>query len=188
VSQPLIPSERTVHHATPWCTLVSSPAPDGKPYYMLEVADYVGIVATSRGRLLLVKQFRPIAGRVTLELPSGHVEAGENPEAAARRELLEETGYTASEMQLMGVLVPDVGRLTNRMWCYHAPDAVPPSTPVALEEGLELETPAIAEALAAFSSGAVDHALNVAVMFLAVSQGRLPLHPPSSVGVPHVTA
>lgn len=166
-------SERTLLHSTPWCNFVSIPAPDGKPYFLLEVGDYVGVVATSQDRLLLVRQFRPVVGRVTLELPSGHIEPGELPEAAARRELIEETGYTADEIHLMGVLAPDVGRLANRMWCYHAPDAIPPATPVTLEEGVELETLSIGEGLAAASNGTIDHALNLAVMFLAVSQGRL---------------
>jgi ADP-ribose pyrophosphatase len=171
-------SHRTVLHATPWCTLVSLPAPDGSPYYMLESADYVCVVATARDRLLLVRQFRTVVGRVTLELPSGHVEAGEEPAAAARRELLEETGYRADRLELMGVLAPDVGRLANRMWCYFAPDAAEPALGVTLEPGVSLETVAIREGIAAAGNGTIDHALHLAAMFLAVAQGKISLgHP-----------
>lgn len=47
------------------------------------------------GRIVLVRQFRSVWGRSSWECPAGHAEPGETPEAAARRELSEETGYTA---------------------------------------------------------------------------------------------
>ncbi len=55
----------------------------------------VGIVAIVRpaGELILVRQFRPPAGRYLIELPAGLIDPGETPETTAERELLEETGY-----------------------------------------------------------------------------------------------
>ena len=68
------------------------------PFYMLELPDYVSVIALTPAReLLLVRQHRPVVGRETLELPSGHVDPGERPEDAARRELLEETGFDAPQ-------------------------------------------------------------------------------------------
>src|SRR5262249_31008303 len=111
---------------TPWFSVSTVRLDDGQPYYMLDLPDYVSVIAvTADGRMIFVRQYRPVVGRDTIELPSGHVDAGESPEAAGRRELLEETGYVAGEMQLMGTLVPDVGRLANRMWCYFAPRVTP---------------------------------------------------------------
>ena len=98
----------------------------GAPVHItpLQTKDYVSVVAvTEDGRLLLVRQFRPAVGRMTLELPSGHVEPGETPEQAARKELLEETGYLADTFTLLGNLSPDTGRLGNRMWCFFAKGA-----------------------------------------------------------------
>lgn len=46
----------------------------------------------------------------------------ENPKQAARNELFEETGYLEKKLELLGVLNPDVGRLTNKLWCYFAKD------------------------------------------------------------------
>src|SRR4051812_18676217 len=109
---------------TKWFSLIEEAQPSGDSFYMLELPDYVSVVALTPAReLLLVRQHRPVVGRETLELPSGHVDPGERPEDAARRELLEETGFAAEELELLGILVPDVGRLANRMWCYFTANA-----------------------------------------------------------------
>lgn len=63
----------------------------------------VALVAlTEDGQVLLVRQYRPGPGRVLLELPGGGVGDGEDIEAAAARELLEETGYAAGDIRLVG--------------------------------------------------------------------------------------
>ena len=108
--------------STPWFEIVEKhPTAGGTPHYALLTKDYVSVVAVTRdGRLPLVRQYRPAVGRTTLELPSGHVEDGETPEAAARKELLEETGLVADDWTCLGDLSPDTGRLANRMWCFFA--------------------------------------------------------------------
>jgi 8-oxo-dGTP pyrophosphatase MutT (NUDIX family) len=167
---------RTVLFTSPWCRLVSETQADGKPYYMLDSPDYVAVVARTReGRLLLVRQHRPVVGHESIEQPSGPVAAGETPEQAARRELLEETGAVAGHLELLGTLVPDIGRLTNRMWCYFAPDVTHASGPVESEEGITLLDVTEAEALAMAADGRMDHALNLAVLFLAISKRKLSL-------------
>ena len=75
----------------------------------------VGIVAvTDEGKLLLVEQFRPPVGKAVIELPAGLAGdvAGQETEDlanAARRELLEETGYAAREMEAVGTGPPSAG-------------------------------------------------------------------------------
>src|SRR5258708_7972824 len=98
--------------SVPWFDIVErAVAGSAPPYYVLRTSDYVSVLAaTKQGSLLLVRQFRPAVSEETLELPSGHVEAGELPEAAARRELTEETGFEAKHFELLGTLTPDPGR------------------------------------------------------------------------------
>ncbi len=160
---------------SPWCTLVSRPAPDGRPYYLLELSDYVAVIAlTAQRELVLVKQYRLVVDRDTFELPSGHVDAGETPEQAAQRELLEETGMSAP-LEFLGVLVPDIGRLANRMWCYFAKDVVKTAEPADTGEGITVVTVPEAEAMAMATDGRMDHALNLSALFLAAAKGKIRL-------------
>jgi ADP-ribose diphosphatase len=163
---------------TKWFRVVARAQPHGEPYYMLELQDYVSVLAVTPARqVVLVRQFRPVVQRQTLELPSGHVEAGELPEEAARRELLEETGYVAPHMELLGTLVPDVGRLANRMWCYFAADVTPSDGAPEREPGVTAVEMPEREALRCASDGTIDHALHLAALLLAVTQGRMSVAP-----------
>ncbi len=126
---------------TKWFEVVARPTADpANPHYLINCTDFVVVIAlNAQKELLLVRQYRPAYSGLSLEFPSGHVEKGETPEEAARRELLEETGHVAGKMESLGPLAPGIGRFTNRMWCYVATgvQAVPDSN-FKTEEGVEL--------------------------------------------------
>ena len=76
------------------------------PWYMLDWPDWVHVLALTRDdRAVLVRQWRPGLGAASLELPGGAMDPGEeDPVASGRRELLEETGYEAAQVEhLRGV-------------------------------------------------------------------------------------
>lgn len=73
------------------------------PYYVLDYPDWVQVVAISpEDQVLLIEQYRHGVGRISLELPAGGIDPGDiDPIAAARRELLEETGCRGKEAILV---------------------------------------------------------------------------------------
>jgi len=78
------------------------------------------VAEDDKGRVLLVRQFRWPVGRAIWELPAGRVNAGERPLAAARRELLEETGYQARRWKKLLSFYPSPGYVTERMHVFLA--------------------------------------------------------------------
>ncbi|MEI7741991.1 MAG: NUDIX hydrolase [bacterium] len=80
------------------------------------------LALTKNGNVILAKQYRPGPEKKLLEMPGGGVEKDENPLEAAKRELLEETGY-AGEMQLVGECL-DCAYSTMKRYCYVAKNCV----------------------------------------------------------------
>jgi ADP-ribose pyrophosphatase len=72
------------------------------------------------GEILLVRQYRQAIGASIWELVAGRLEKGESRPAAARRELIEETGYTAGRVRQILEIFPSPGFVTERMWIFAA--------------------------------------------------------------------
>ena len=166
---------------TPWFEVVAKTLAGGLdtgPYYAVVPDDYVAVLGlTPEGRILFVRQYRPVTETVTLELPCGLVDAGETPEAAAARELMEETGYRAEALELLGNLVPDAGRLGNRLWCFFAAGTVPVKPLQPSEPGLEALAMAPEEVARRLADGSIENAPVYAIFMLAQVKGRLVLPP-----------
>lgn len=94
----------------------------------LDLIEHGGAVAIAardaRGRLLLVKQFRAAASDWLVEIPAGRLEPGEEPLAAAKRELEEETGYRAGRWRLLSEFLPAPGLLSEVIYLFEAEDLV----------------------------------------------------------------
>jgi ADP-ribose pyrophosphatase len=152
---------------------VTAPDDTGAVYHSIDTMDYVSVLAvTADGRIPIVRQFRPAVRRFTLEFPGGLRDGDEAPEACAIRELAEEVGLAASRVQPLAALLPDSGRLGNRMWTYFAQDAapVPGWHP---ETGVEHRMVTVAELHALALDGSFDHAPHVAMLGMAVMRGWL---------------
>lgn len=75
---------------------------DEHPYTYIQQPPSVCTLAVYEGGVVLIEQYRHAIDQWMMELPCGGIDQGETAESAARRELLEETGYTAGEMVHIG--------------------------------------------------------------------------------------
>ncbi len=99
--------------------------PGGKivdPYYVYEFATWVGALpVTEDGKIIMIRQYRHAVGEVCIEIPGGCVDDTDvSHEAAIRRELLEETGYTFSQVDYLGKISPNPSTNTNYLHMYLA--------------------------------------------------------------------
>jgi 8-oxo-dGTP pyrophosphatase MutT (NUDIX family) len=112
-----------------------------EPYYRLTCDESVEICATtSDGKIILVRQHRPAIGLSMLELPAGHINAGESPRAAARRELLEETGMRCDSLRYLGPFRIANDRINSRLHVFAGRGAKPARRRAAktAEKGIEV--------------------------------------------------
>lgn len=150
---------------------------DGKThtFYRLQSPDWAQLLPITReGEAVLVRQFRHGSGKVTLEVPSGLVEAGEDPAVAAARECLEETGYRAQNVQSLGVLYPNHALFANRLHAFFANGVeLVGSIQNTGTEQTEVVLVPVRRLPDMLRSGEIDQALNAALLWRYLYE-----HPP----------
>ena len=136
--------------------------------YVVHQGAAVVIPVLDSGELIFEKQFRYPVGRVLIEFPAGKIDPGEDPFATAKRELLEETGYSASDWRYVGVMHPCIGYSNERIEIFLARGLIK-ATEQQLDHGefLELINFGLDEALCAVRSGAITDAKTITALFWA---------------------
>jgi 8-oxo-dGTP pyrophosphatase MutT (NUDIX family) len=132
-------------------------------FFLMQCPDWVNIVPiTADGHVVMVRQHRYGTDEETLELPGGMTDPGEKPAEAAKRELLEETGYRADEVIATGVIAPNPALQSNRTHSFLARNVVPVGG-MKLDGGEDIEVALVplAEIPARVASGEICHALVV---------------------------
>ena len=93
-------------------------------FVQLRCPQWVNVIPfTEDGQVILIRQYRAGTHEVTLEIPGGMIDAGEDPADAAARELAEETGYVAGSLEPLGVVQPNPAIQDNRCYTFLARDA-----------------------------------------------------------------
>ena len=98
----------------------------GHTFYRLQGPDWVNVVAFTKNlELLIVEQYRHGIDEATLEIPGGSCDPGEDPLQSAKRELIEETGFSTKHWISLGSCTPNPATQTNRAHTFLALDCEP---------------------------------------------------------------
>ena len=146
--------------------LVYEPKALPRDIFVFGCPDWCNVVAeTPSGELVLVWQYRYGTDAVSLEVPGGVIDPGEAPEAAARRELREETGYEAESFELLSVVEPNPALQGNRCYTFLARGArLTGSTAFDDLEDRETILLPIADIARRIDDGTITHALVVVAL------------------------
>ena len=97
-----------------------------RPFHRIRSVDWAQLLPiTANNEAVMVRQYRHGPQRVTLEMPGGLMDPGEDPATAALRECLEETGYRARNAQPLGTVNPNPAIFTHRLHSFFATGVEP---------------------------------------------------------------
>lgn len=143
------------------------------PFYVLEVPDFVHIIAfDSEGRVLVTRQYRHGSGDIHWEIPCGGVEPEDaSPLAAARRELLEETGCAGERFVELPTIYANPARQNNRVHAFLAFDVKKVAEPkFDPGERIEFRFMEVESVMEKVRRGEFPNALLIASLMMALSK------------------
>src|SRR5450755_1855077 len=143
-----------------------------EPYYV-RVHDGFSVVfaLTADLRVVMTRQYKHGIGDVVLELPAGALEPGEAPAACAARELEEETGFVAPDLELLAEFAADPTSSTGRLFLYLACEAAAVgNTAPDVTEDIETVLLTVPEVLAKVRSGEIYGQSHVAAIYTALDR------------------
>ena len=118
----------------------------------------------SKDKLIMLRQLRPVVGNYIYELPAGTIDKGEKPLECARREIVEETGYSAGSMKRLGAIYPVPGYSTEKIVIYKAEELSLRHRHAEKDEIIELKVLTRTAVRHLFRSGRIVDAKTIAAL------------------------
>lgn len=144
---------------------------EGDKTYQREVVHHPGsaviIPIFDDGTIALVRQYRHPAVRYLLEAPAGTLNRGEAPEEGAARELEEELGYVAANLEKLTEFFVSPGFCEEKMWVYLARDLTKTQQRLEDDEIVEVVRIPFSQALSMITTGEIDDAKTIIGVMLA---------------------
>lgn len=137
-------------------------------FYVLDSEEWVNIIPlTPDKHVVMIRQYRHGTGAITLEVPGGLVERGEDPCAAGMRECREETGYSAPELALLlGINEPNPAFMNNQCHSYLWQNCTLTQAQTFDEfEDIEVELVPLAAIPGLIADGTIKHSLTLTAFF-----------------------
>ena len=119
------------------------------------------IAITQDKKMVMIRQFRKPADKVMFEVPAGKIDPGEDPMDAAKRELKEETGYTAGSVRYLTKFYPTVGYSQELLYLYLMEDLTPGETDFDENEAIDMEEWSIEDLHEMVIKGEIDDAKTI---------------------------
>ena len=144
-------------------------------FHLIQGPSWASVLClTNDGHVVLVRQYRHGLGGASLELPAGVMDAAETPLDAARRELREETGFSAEHLVPLLQVAPEPARNTTRAHFFFASGAQRVAE-LSLDSSEELEVVLVpvADLFELIDQGVIVHAAHIGAILLAARRGLL---------------
>ena len=134
-----------------------------------EIVEHPGAVAIvpllDNNKLIVVKQYRAAARKQLLEIPAGTLERGEAPLSCAKRELIEETGYSAKRFRKLFSCYLAPGYSTEKIHFFLAKQLVPTKAKPAEDEVIAIHFMDLHEGLEAIEHGKIQDAKTISALY-----------------------
>lgn len=116
--------------------------------------------------LLMIRQYRHAMGEFIWEIPAGTLDGDEAPIQCAKRELVEETGYSAAAWQELGAICPLPGYSDERIHLFLASDLAPSRQHLDVDEVLEVHEVEFDKAIEMILKGEIQDAKTIAALLM----------------------
>jgi 8-oxo-dGTP pyrophosphatase MutT (NUDIX family) len=136
-------------------------------FFCIEAPDWINVIPLTRhGEVVMIEQYRHGTNEVTLEIPGGIVDEGEEAREAATRELLEETGYEAADVLMLGRTRPNPALQNNWLYSFLARgSSFQRALVLDATEHTAVRLVLLADVPALIADGTISHSLVVASFY-----------------------